>query len=203
MGLSIRARNTWSEKANHVKSLTRSQTSSLGQGNLSQQQILYCVKGRSSRLWVNKEIWKKDGVGFLSTWTKLWKVVRLWQQRKKEDWAHPPVPTELITVGKARTGSVQQEPELGPLLQQADARYPSILLCTLQSATPGIRAMEEAAVWALGRFQKQSFFRRVSNKGDLSTCFYLTNELSNLFHPDTSSCPPFYTWLCFSYFSKK
>ncbi|KAL6490226.1 hypothetical protein MHYP_G00005710 [Metynnis hypsauchen] len=33
----------------------------------------------------------------------------------EEDWAQPPVPTELITVGKARTGSVQQEPELGPL----------------------------------------------------------------------------------------
>ncbi|GAA6086509.1 uncharacterized [Tachysurus ichikawai] len=51
--------------------------------------------------------------------------------RIKEDWAQPPVPTELITVGKACTGSVQQEPELGPLLHQADARYSSILTCTL------------------------------------------------------------------------
>lgn len=68
---------------------------------------------------------------------KLWRVVRLGKQLRgqtKEEWAQPPVPTELITVGKARTGSVQQEPELGPLLHQADARYPNILLCTLQSA---------------------------------------------------------------------
>lgn len=63
--------------------------------------------------------------------------------RKKKEWAQPPVPTELITVGKPRTGSVQQEPELGPLLHQADARYPSILLCTLQSDTRGKTVMGE------------------------------------------------------------
>lgn len=58
-------------------------------------------------------------------WFERCNMDKLWNSvagKKKEEWAHPPVPTELITVGKARTGSVQQEPELGPLLHQADAR---------------------------------------------------------------------------------